>query len=316
MSYTETWDETVPAGSRALNLGDDDIRAFKRAIRERLAGGGMHFPSTDDANAGLFDNVKFIEQSSNPTSEANRGFLFTKDVSGVTELYWMDSAGNVIQLTSGGKILISSLFISGETRGDLISRGASTWGRLAIGASGKYLRSDGTDPSWSTILAADIASINASALPAGSVTQVVETSSSAVATGTTAMPFDDTIPQNTEGDQFLSLAITPKATANKLLIEVVCYYAFSGQDYIVGAIFQDSTADALAAGVGSYPLNSETGIIVLRHYMTAGTTSATTFKFRLGQANPGQTVTVNGLSGARKLGGVFATRMTITEVVA
>ena len=36
-SYTKTWDETKPAGSRARSLGDDDIREFKYAIRERLA---------------------------------------------------------------------------------------------------------------------------------------------------------------------------------------------------------------------------------------------------------------------------------------
>lgn len=150
MAYIETWDETKPAGTRALSLGDDDIRELKRALRERFAAGGMHFPSTDDSNAGLFDNVKFIEQSSNPTSEANRGFLFTKDVSGITELYWMDSSGNVIQLTSAGKILITSLFLAGETRGDLIVRGASAWQRLPIGTNGQVLKSDGTDPSWGT----------------------------------------------------------------------------------------------------------------------------------------------------------------------
>jgi len=157
--YTHDWDENKPAGTRALNLGDDDIREFKAAIRERLQGGGMYFPSTDDDDAGIFNYVKFKEQSGNPTSEANRAFLFTKDVSGVTELYWMDSGGNVIQLTTGGKILISSLAIGSEARGDVIVRGASAWGRTAIGSSGNYLRSDGTDPSWNTLEAADLTAV-------------------------------------------------------------------------------------------------------------------------------------------------------------
>ena len=42
------------------------------------------------------------------------------------------------------------------TRGDLIVRGASADQRLAVGASGRYLRSDGTDPGWSTIPASDV----------------------------------------------------------------------------------------------------------------------------------------------------------------
>lgn len=147
MVYVKTWDETKPAGSRALSLGDDDIREFKYAIRERLQGGGMYFPDTNDDNAGLFNWIKFIEQSSNPTQETNRGFLFTKDVSGVTELYWMDSAGNVSQLTTAGKFSLSVLG-GWQARGDLIRGGASAWERYALGASGKILKSDGTDAVW------------------------------------------------------------------------------------------------------------------------------------------------------------------------
>jgi len=39
-------------------------------------------------------------------------------------------------------------------RGDLIRRGASADERLAIGGAGRILRSDGTDPAWSTVVAA------------------------------------------------------------------------------------------------------------------------------------------------------------------
>lgn len=173
-SYVETWDETKPAGSRNANLGDDDIREYKRAMRERLAGGGMHFPSTDDANAGLFDNVKFIEQAANPTQEANRGFLFTKDVAAVTELYWMDSGGNVVQLTTGGKVLLTSL--SGwVARGDLIRGGASAWERHALGASGTVLKSDGTDALFGLISTAPRAAFSNLKVVRDSATQVTVT---------------------------------------------------------------------------------------------------------------------------------------------
>lgn len=45
------------------------------------------------------------------------------------------------------------------TRGDLAKRGAATWERLAIGAAGRYLRSDGTDPSWELLASADISDL-------------------------------------------------------------------------------------------------------------------------------------------------------------
>lgn len=43
------------------------------------------------------------------------------------------------------------------TRGDLLTRNATIYSRLALGASGTFLKSDGTDPSWVSIAAIDIA---------------------------------------------------------------------------------------------------------------------------------------------------------------
>lgn len=102
MAFVETWDETKPAGTRDLSLGDDDIREFKRAIRERLAFGGMYFPSTDDSSAGEFNYIRFREQSSNPTAVADKFFLFTKTASSKANLFFEDEDGNVMQCTDGG----------------------------------------------------------------------------------------------------------------------------------------------------------------------------------------------------------------------
>lgn len=149
----------------------------------------------------------------------------------------------------------------------------------------------------------------------GIVVQVVKTQTGAVATGTTVMPVDDTIPQNTEGDEYMTLAITPKATTNILVIDVVAQVSVASAQRIGGAIFQDSTANALAAtSVGSTTNGWDAAIIpiYIRHTMVAGTTSATTFKFRAGAVGA-TTTTFNGQSGARLFGGVMASSITITE---
>ena len=52
-------------------------------------------------------------------------------------------------------VAASSLSVT-TTRGDIIRRGASADERLAIGAAARYLRSDGTDPSWQQVAAADV----------------------------------------------------------------------------------------------------------------------------------------------------------------
>jgi hypothetical protein len=43
------------------------------------------------------------------------------------------------------------------TRGDVITRGASATGRLAVGSANTVLKSDGTDPSWGSIVSANLA---------------------------------------------------------------------------------------------------------------------------------------------------------------
>lgn len=53
------------------------------------------------------------------------------------------------------------------TRGDLLTRDASTNIRLPIGASGTFVRSDGTDPSWAALIAADIPNLAASKITSG-----------------------------------------------------------------------------------------------------------------------------------------------------
>lgn len=152
---------------------------------------------------------------------------------------------------------------------------------------------------------------------AGSVVQVVNTQTGAVATGTTIMPYDDTIPQNTEGDQYMSLAITPTSATNKLKITVVFNWCEVANTFNATsiALFQDSTANALAA------IAEETSGANLRahcdtfiHYMTAGTTLATTFKVRAGGDQAGTLGFNSDTAGARLFGGVCASSITIEEI--
>ena len=149
---------------------------------------------------------------------------------------------------------------------------------------------------------------------AGSIVQVVNVQTGAVATGSTAMRNDDIIPQITEGNEYMTLAITPKSATNKLKIDVVVNYEDNDGGFTIIALFQDTTANALAAtmvqSTAGYMDNWE-----FTHYMAAGTTSATTFKVRIGAVTSG-TITFNGIGGARKLGGVVASSITITEIKA
>lgn len=153
-------------------------------------------------------------------------------------------------------------------------------------------------------------------LGVGASVQVVNTIVSSVATGTTTTPDDDSIPQNTEGDEYMTLSITPTSATNKLKIDIVTNFALSAATNACVALFQDSTANALAASrVAQAAIAGRGCVDSFTYYMTAGTTSATTFKVRIGP-DSAATTTFNGVGGARRYGGVMASSITITEILA
>ena len=148
----------------------------------------------------------------------------------------------------------------------------------------------------------------------GKVLQVVNFQTGAVATGTTVIPFDDTIPQITEGDEYMTLAITPTSATSKLRIDVVVFLAHSAVagDAVATTLFQDTTASALATSWHANSGGERVGSNVFSHTMTSGATSVTTFKVRAG-GQTGGTTTLNGRIAARSYGGSVASSITITE---
>lgn len=191
----------------------------------------------------------------------------------------------------------------------VICGGTTTTGPVqsiaGVGTSGQVLTSNGAG-ALPTFQAAS----------GGKVVQQVFTEVTAVATGTTTIPYDDTIPQNTEGNEYMTLAITPTNVNNYLLIHTVANVSSDANGAFTCALFQDTTANALAAVGLAFPTaTSAVTPISLVHRMLAGTTSATTFKVRVGLGGA-NTTTFNGGSGARRYGGVCASTITITEIAA
>lgn len=216
--------------------------------------------------------------------------------------------------TSGitdGAITTPKLAADSVTAGKIVD-GAVGAAEIDAGAVGTSEVADGS------LVADDLApsldfSGKAIVMPAGAVLQVAAVQSGAVATGTTILPSDDTVPQITEGDQYMTVSITPRSTTSRLRVDVV----FSGSISIAGtltvALFQDATANALAATASTIGAAGELQAVTLTHYMTAGTTAPITFRVRAGPSGAG-TTTFNGTGGARRYGGVMASSVAVTEV--
>lgn len=146
------------------------------------------------------------------------------------------------------------------------------------------------------------------------IVQVVEATPYTTYTSTAVvLPWDDTIPQITEGVEIQTVTITPRSATNRLRIDFLGSFAVSNSAIALSvALFQDATANALRSVGGYYSDSGDVKEWPLTYEMAAGTTSAITFRIRFGpSANTGY---VNGNNAGRKYGGSAATHLRVTEI--
>lgn len=199
-------------------------------------------------------------------------------------------------------------FIGSAAQGDILYRGASGWARLGAGTSGHFLKTNGpaANPSWA------ISGVVIQSLRSGTQTRTD--------VGSTLIPLDNTIPQNTEGTQILSQAITPTNSSNR--IRVTVNVQTSGNFNAVNvALFKDSGADAVACGnMNANPSSQGGATVVFDYEEIAGSTSARTFYVRAGGTNNagGAGGVINGMSSGvssgATMGGKFSSSILVEEL--
>jgi len=157
--------------------------------------------------------------------------------------------------------------------------------------------------------------VEGAGVSAGLIQHVIGTTAS-VSTTTSLIPDDDTLPQNSEGVEVVTRAITPLDATNRLIIRATVHMAHStASSNMTIALFQDATVNALAVATHNSADNDRPSTVILHHELAAGTTSETIFKIRVGDDDAG-TLTINGKSGARIFGGGLISSIEILEVTA
>lgn len=135
----------------------------------------------------------------------------------------------------------------------------------------------------------------------------------AYAAGAATIPFDSTIPQNTEGTEFITQAITPRSAINLLEIEANLHLDSPSDDNLTMALYQDTTADALATTTQNNSGAGHRRESFLSYRMYAGTVSSTTFKIRAGGSV--SAARFNSAAGAATMGGTLTSYLKITEIM-
>src|SRR3990167_1826490 len=202
------------------------------------------------------------------------------------------------QLTTPAKVNLSALVITSQAAGDIIyASSATALTRLEAGSSGQFLKSAGTAaPSWAT---------------AGKILQVVNVMDGTLDSGTGQIPDDNTAPGITEGTEFMSLAVTPAASANKLKIDIVGLVSTSpNTSNLSMALFEAATTAALASVMHqNVSVAQNLTRMIFSHFMTAATTASMTFSVRAG-ADTAVTTVFNGAGTVPYGNGTLASSMT------
>ena len=153
----------------------------------------------------------------------------------------------------------------------------------------------------------------------GAVLQKRRVQSGAVlAVGSTAVPLDDTIPQNTEGDSLNAAltdrTITARSALNIARITAAINFSAAGSVQTALTVFQDAGANAIAVAATQTAAAGSNCNLTLGYETIVGTTSATTYKLRLGNSG-GSATTLNGRAGARDYGGTYSSWFQVEEVM-
>ena len=169
------------------------------------------------------------------SSSVSTGSIITAGGVGVAKALYVGTTANI----AGAVTLQSTLGVTGVatfsaapiysslTASSAVATDASK-GLVSVTNTGTGNNVLATSPTLVTPVlgAASATSLSISGTTVKLPIQIVNTPNGSVATGTTTIPFDDTIPQNTEGNEYMTCAITPTNASSTLEIDVLILKAF------------------------------------------------------------------------------------------
>jgi hypothetical protein len=259
------------------------------------------------------DNVNVLKKSS--TGAVEFGKVETDYIvdNAITTAKIVDNAITTAKIVNGNvttaKIpdeAITNAKLRDSAALSVIGRSANSTGvpaDIAASANGQFLRRSSNVLGFGAIVSDD--------LPAGTVLNAKFAQSSTEYVITTVIPFDNTIPQITEGTEIISATITPTKTTSR----IVGFVSLNGDAtdttvQTVVAAFRGTTANAVASTWVRFIAYSS--LISFEFIDLPNTTSATTYSIRIGPDQ--KTLYVNRAEVGSLLGGSNKITLTLLEI--
>lgn len=136
-----------------------------------------------------------------------------------------------------------------------------------------------------------------------------------VATGTTVIPSDNTIPQISEGDQYMTITISATSGANIGVLECHINLSSSAAGTLTSALFTNSSTDALAVTANISESAGRMFQQTIRFARILGRLTPIILTVRSGNSAAG-TTTFNGVAGGQLYGGRYSSYVQLIELMA
>lgn len=285
-SYTVVNDNTLsnPPLASEINVGELALNFKEKALYTKTPEGAIIVLS----GAASIKDFEFTAAAGQTTFTPPGGYVV-----GQIEVFINGRKQSATDYVANNSTTV--VFTTGLIVGDLVV--ISVWGSFSVADA--YTQ-------------AQVDALLAAAIP-GSVIQVANFTTGAVATGTATIPYDNTIPQITEGTQFMSLNFTPKRANSRLLIQFVWNGSHSLVDSTLITALFDGSANAVCVEYQAIEGAYYTKQIVGNAFYQVASVAPITFSVRAG-SNTASTVTFNGPAGVAYFGGKIASSITITEI--
>lgn len=147
------------------------------------------------------------------------------------------------------------------------------------------------------------------------VKQVVTATSSSAITTTTPVLVDNSVPQSTEGAEFISVTITPTSSSSKVLLIFSGMFGCTVASNIITAFLLRNSGTSALYAIGGQASNSANSVtpISFQFVDSPATTSATTYRVRAGTQTTA-TVRGNAAGDGSSYGGVQAMTLIAIEI--